>query len=186
MLTVEWSYRLPLAFRRWLPLKGVTNKKVSAADLHADKFKSALTSSGPPRTRDAAKRRPLSRPPRRRLTAKMSFNTHYSSTRWPCAPYVNVLTRPDATVTLGWPTVHEKTSRSAYGALEPTSGNGVRWAHSDRPYVTYDFSSKRLGDGCTDAAGCQWHLWSTTWHRNRCIRAPYCTFVRISSTVKSR
>ena len=112
MLTVGWSYRLPLAFRRWLPLKGVTNKKVSAADLHADKFKSALTSSGPPRTRDAAN----GEAPPVESAAEAAINgkneSQHSLQLNPLAQcsFVTVLTRPDGTVTVGWPTVHEKTS----------------------------------------------------------------------------
>ena len=56
-----------------------------------------------------------------------------------------ILARPDATVAMGWPIAHEKTSHGS--PTEPTGRPVQRpvggWAEglgSDRSYVKYDFS----------------------------------------------
>ena len=54
-------------------------------------------------------------------------------------------------------------ARVAYGAYGMAETNGVGWAPSFRSAACLkcDFSVERLGDGCTGAARCQWHLRQT-------------------------
>ena len=86
---------------------------------------------------------PSSRPLRRRSTIKTGPGPHYSPTHWACCSYTTILARLDATVAMGQPTVHRKTSHIP--PTEPTYGNsgrpsnGVRLG-SDRPETNYCFS----------------------------------------------
>ena len=80
-----------------------------------------------------------SRPRRPQLTVKTGHNTHYSRTFRSHFSSMTMLARPDATVAMKWPTVHEKTSHeSPTGAYEMAVQRGR--LGSDQLYAKWDFS----------------------------------------------
>ena len=92
---------------------------------HGDRCQRALT---PSTAATGPAKRPSSWPPRPRLTIKTGSNTHHSPNHWSYCSSMIILARPDATVAMWWPTVHEKTSHGS--PTEPTGrpSNGVGWA----------------------------------------------------------
>ena len=145
-----------LQFTTGVYMRAATHRsdtKARAADLeHADKCQSALAPSPRP-GRHGPREAPVESTTEAPVTVKTGPSTHHSPTHWSYCSSMIILARPDATVAMGWPTAHKKTSHGP--PMEPTvrPSNGVGWAQIGHTLNT--ISLERLGDGCTGATWCQ-------------------------------
>ena len=79
------------------------------------------------------------------MTVNSGPNSHYSPTYWPYCSSMIILAGPDATVPMGWPTVHENTSHGPPTVPTGRPSNGVGWAPIG-PKLS-PVSLKGFGDG---------------------------------------